>query len=117
MARMITQEQMGVVAGLTLITSLVQLLSDFGLNDSIAKFVSELRGREKDSSTYIFSAISFRAILILPLASVLFLFSNEISMFIFKASTFSSTIKLIAVDSVLVSFLPLLNNVLLGSVC
>jgi len=114
MARMITQEQMGVIAGLTLITSLVQLLSDFGLNASIAKFVSELRGREEDSSTYIFSAISFRAILILPLASVLFLFSNEISMFIFKASTFSSAIKLIAVDSVLVSFSPLFNNVLWG---
>jgi len=42
------------------------------------------------------------------------LFSDEISMFIFKALTFSSTIKLIAVDSVLVSFSPLLNNVLWG---
>jgi O-antigen/teichoic acid export membrane protein len=51
---MITQEQMGVIAGLTLITSLVQLLSDFGLNASIAKFVSELKGRREDSSKYIF---------------------------------------------------------------
>jgi O-antigen/teichoic acid export membrane protein len=32
LARIITQEEMGMVAGLTLLTTLVQLLSDFGLN-------------------------------------------------------------------------------------
>jgi len=31
MARMITQEEMGVIAGLTLLTSLATLISDFGL--------------------------------------------------------------------------------------
>jgi O-antigen/teichoic acid export membrane protein len=52
MARMITQEQMGVIASLTLIISLVQLLSDFGLNASIAKFVSELKGRREVSNIH-----------------------------------------------------------------
>lgn len=115
MARMITQEQMGVIAGLTLITSLVQLLSDFGLNASIAKFVSELKGRREDSSKYIFSALSFRIILSLPLALMLFLFSNDVSIFLFKSSIFSSTIKLIAIDSIFISFSPLLNSILWGS--
>ena len=115
MARMITQEQMGAIAGLTFIISLVQLLSDFGLNASIAKFVSELKGRREDSSKYIFSALSFRIILSLPLALMLFLFSNDISKLLFKSSIFSSAIKLIAIDSIFISFSPLLNSILWGS--
>lgn len=59
MARMITQEQMGAIAGLTFIISLVQLLSDFGLNASIAKFISELKGRQEGSSKYIFFCTFF----------------------------------------------------------
>ena len=41
MARMITQEEMGVIAGLTLLTSLAALISDFSLNSSMLKHVSE----------------------------------------------------------------------------
>lgn len=35
MARAISQEKMGVIAGATLLAGLVQLVSDFGLNTSI----------------------------------------------------------------------------------
>ena len=35
MARAILQDEMGVIAGVTLLAGLVQLVSDFGLNTSI----------------------------------------------------------------------------------
>ncbi|MEM2914346.1 MAG: oligosaccharide flippase family protein [Candidatus Bathyarchaeia archaeon] len=76
LARVITQEEMGVVAGLTLLTALVQLLSDFGLNSAIAKFVSELKGRQTDVSVHVFSAFFFRILLGLLLTLIANSFFN-----------------------------------------
>lgn len=53
MARLITQEEMGVIAGLTLLTPLAALISDFGLNTSILKHVSELRGKGENISNIV----------------------------------------------------------------
>ena len=53
MARAITPKEMGVVAGVTLMHSLAQVLVDFGLNTSIAKFVSEDVGRKTDYSKHV----------------------------------------------------------------
>jgi len=38
MARVITQAEMGGIAGITLLASLIQIIVDLGLNSSIAKF-------------------------------------------------------------------------------
>ena len=115
LARMITVEQMGAIAGLTLLTSLAQLISDFGLNSSLAKFVSELRGRGEDPSGHILSSLSFRIITSLALALPLFIFSTDISTTLFKAAGYSGVIRLLAIDSALISIAPLLNAVLWGS--
>ena len=60
---------MGVMAGLTLLASFIQLLSDFGLNHSLAKFVSELKGRGEGSSSHLLSDMVFQgcsSILLVP---------------------------------------------------
>jgi len=114
MARMISQEEMGVVAGLTFLASLLQLASDFGLNTSLAKFVAELKGRSKDISAHVFSALTFRIPLCIMLALILFLFSSSISLLLFKTDSYTDTIKLLALDSILLSISPLLKNILWG---
>ena len=62
MARMITQEEMGVIAGPTLLTSLATLISDFGLNSSILKHVSELGGKGENISNIVVSVATFRTL-------------------------------------------------------
>ena len=39
MSRAITREEMGVIAGVTLLCSLIQTVVDLGINSSIAKYV------------------------------------------------------------------------------
>ncbi|MCC6018807.1 MAG: hypothetical protein LM601_07240, partial [Candidatus Verstraetearchaeota archaeon] len=43
LTRCVSQVDVGVLAGLTLLASFFQLVSDFGLGSSLAKFVSEFR--------------------------------------------------------------------------
>ena len=114
MARMVTTDEMGVIAGLTLLSSLAPLISDFGLNSSILKHVSELKGRSESISDVISSAAIFRTALSVLIASVVFVMSSSISEILFKTTGYSYTIKLLSIDAVLLSISPLLNNTLLG---
>jgi len=115
MARIITQEEMGVIAGLTLLTSLATLISDFGLNTSILKHVSELRGREENISDIVVSATNFRTLTCLVIASALFIIAPNLSETLFKTNLYTYTIRLLSIDVVLLSLGPLFNNVLLGA--
>jgi PST family polysaccharide transporter len=115
MARIITQEEMGVIAGVTLLTSLVVLVSDFGLSSSIAKHVSELKGKGQDISSVVVSSIAFRIPICIVLASSLFIFASEISTILFKSTIYVSAIGLLSIDAILLSLIQLLDNVLLGA--
>ena len=114
MARIITEEEMGVIAGVALLTSLVQLASDFGLNSSIAKHVSEMEGRGQDLSRTVISAVAFRIPVCILLSSLMFFFSSDISLILFKTNVYALAISLLSLDAVLLSLTPLLSNVLLG---
>ena len=114
MARMISREEMGVVAALTLLATLISLLSGFGLNQTLAKFVSELKGRKEDVSTHVVSALSFRAPVSFLLALALFASSSHLSNLLFRTNAYSSLMALLAADSFLISVSPLLNSVLWG---
>src|SRR3990172_700040 len=84
MARMVTADEMGVIAGLTLFTSLFPLLSEFGLNLSILKRVSELSGKGENISSIVVSALSFRTIICLSVASTALIIAPNLSDIIFK---------------------------------
>jgi len=114
MARMISREEMGVVVALTLLTTFIGLLSSFGLNQTLAKFVSELKGRKEDISTHVVSALFFRAPVSLLLALALFALSPNLSNLLFRTNAYSSLMALLAADSFLTSVYPLLNSVLWG---
>jgi len=114
LARIITQEEMGMVAGLTLLTTLVQLLSDFGLNSAIAKFVSELKGRRIDISAHVFSALFFRILVGSLITLVLLALSPTFSSILLGNISYQIVIMLIIADSFLLSVSSLLNYVLLG---
>jgi PST family polysaccharide transporter len=115
MARMITQEEMGVIAGLTLLTSLAALVSDFGLNSSVLKHVSELRGKGENISNIVVSATTFRTVVCLIIASTLFVIAPNLSESLFKTNAYAYTIRLLSIDAVLLSISPLFNSVLLGA--
>lgn len=115
MARAITQEEMGVVAGVNLLHSLVQVMVDFGLNTSIAKFVSENIGRKADYAKHVFSALAFRLLASLAVFLLLLSSSKTVSQAFFGTPEYSSLLTIIAVDMTLVSIASLLNGVLLGS--
>lgn len=114
LARVITQEEMGMVAGLTLLTALVQLISDFGLNSTIAKFVSELKGRKTDVSVHVFSALFFKILLGLLLTLILIALSPNLSSILLGNPSHQPVIVLIILDSLLLSVSSFLNNILLG---
>jgi len=115
MARMITPEEMGVIAGLTLLTSLAALISDFGLNTSIPKHVSELRGKGENISNIVVSATSFRTLVCLITASTLFVIAPNLSEILFKTNVYAYMIRLLSIDAALLSINPLFNSVLLGA--
>jgi stage V sporulation protein B len=115
MARAITPKEMGVVAGVTLVHSLAQVLVDFGLNTSIAKFVSEDIGRKTDYSKHVFSAIVFRLLAASVVSLPVFFFSTTVSEAFFGTVEYSGLLNVVTVDIVLVSIASLLNGILLGS--
>jgi O-antigen/teichoic acid export membrane protein len=115
LTRSISQVDVGVVAGLTLLSSFFQLLSDFGLNQSLAKFVSELKGRGEGSSSHLFSAMVFRVALASFLSLLLFLFPEGFSLLLFKTSSYSPLVRILSLDVLLLSVLPLLSSFLLGA--
>ena len=115
LTRSVTQVDVGVVAGLTLLASFFQLLSDFGLNQSLAKFVSELKGRGEGSSSHLLSAMVFRIALASFSSLLLFLFPEWFSSLLFKTSSYSHVVRVLSLDVLLLSVLPLLSSFLLGA--
>jgi len=114
MSRAVAQEEMGVIAGVTLLYSLVQTVVDLGINSSITKFISENIGKGVDPSKHVVSALTLRLPLTLAAASSIAIFSKNISETLFKTAAYSNIVTLIAIDAILLSIAPLLNNVLLG---
>ena len=115
MARMVATDEMGVIAGLTLLTSLASLISEFGFNSSILKHVSELKGKGENISDVVVSAATFRTVVCLLVTSAVFLIAPSLSEILFKTSAYAYTIRLLSIDIVFLSLNPLLNNVLLGA--
>jgi len=115
LARAITREEMGILSAITLISSFIQLTSSFGLTQSIAKYVSELKGRGEDISTHFVSALLFKIPVALLACSALFLFSEDISSILFGSPLHHELVKLAALDAFALSLSPILRSVLLGS--
>ena len=61
---------MGILTAITLVALFVQLASDFGLAASLAKYVSELRGRDEDTSTHFVSVLVLKIPVALILCSI-----------------------------------------------
>ena len=115
LARAITQEQMGILAAVTFISSLIQISNDFGLSVSISKYVSELKGRGQDISAHFISAFSFKLPLAITLCTGLYIFSENVSSILLGTATYNNFIKLAAADAFTLSFSPLFYNLLLGT--
>jgi PST family polysaccharide transporter len=115
MARIITAEEMGVVAGIGLLTSFAQAATDFGLNSSIPRHVSESKGKGEGIRDLIVSAVAFRIPVSITLASILFVFASSVSSVFFRTTGFGYVIALLSLDLAILCLNPLLNNVLLGN--
>lgn len=115
MARVITQEEMGVIAGVTMLCSLIQTGVDLGISPSIAKFISEDIGRGLDYSKHIVSALILRLALILTVTLQVAVLSTQISEALFKTPIYSKVLTFALVNVVFLSMSSLLNSILWGS--
>lgn len=115
MARIITTEEMGVVAGISLLTSFASVASDFGLNSSIPRHVSESKGKGEGIRDLVVSAIAFRIPVSITVASILFVSATSISSVFFRTTGFGYVLTLLSLDLTMLCVNPLMNNVLLGN--
>jgi len=115
LTRSVSQVDVGALAGLTLLATFLQILSDLGLSSSLAKFVSELKGRGEGAASYLISAITFRGVIASTLSLLLLITSEWFSTLLFKTTTYSPAIRLLSLDLLLISLTPILNSFLLGA--
>jgi O-antigen/teichoic acid export membrane protein len=115
LARVITQEQMGMLTAITLVSSFVQLVFDFGLAASLPKFVSELKGKGEDVSAHILGALIIKIPATFLPCLVLFVFAGNVSSIFFGAADKYDLVRLATLDSFILAFAPVLNSILLGA--
>jgi len=106
---------MGTLAVLTLIASFIQLASNLGLLQALAKYVAELKGREEDFSAYFVSSMTFKTLAVLSMSLVLFFFSRNLSSILLKSPQYYELIRLTAIDIIVSSFPLIFSNLLLGA--
>jgi len=114
LARAITQEDMGTLTVLTLIASLIQLASNFGLLQALAKYVAELKGREEDFSAYFISTLTFKASSALLISLAVFSFSGDISSTLLRSPSMYELVRLTAIYAFISAFRPVFSSLLLG---
>jgi len=114
MARAVTQVEMGVIAGATLLVSLVTMLVDLGLNGSLVKFISENVGRGADFSGYVKSALLLRVLLASAAALQVAAASEALSGILFRTPAYGGVLRIVALDCIPLAIAPLLNSVLWG---
>jgi len=115
MARIITTQEMGVVAGISLLTGFAQAFTDFGLNSAIPRHVAEMKGKGEDIKEMVVSAVAFRIPVSITFASITFVLANSVSLALFKTTGFGYVIALLSLDLVLLCINPLMTNVLLAN--
>jgi O-antigen/teichoic acid export membrane protein len=115
LTRSVSQVDVSALAGLTLLATFLQILSDPGLSSSLAKFVSELRDRDEGTASYLISAITFRGVIASTLSLLLLLIPEWFSTTLFKTTTYSPAIRLLSLDLLLISLTPLLSSFFLGA--
>jgi len=106
---------MGTLTVLSLVSSFIQLVSDFGLSQALAKYVAELKGREEDFSAHFASSLIFKTSAAIVICLALFLFSGNISSALLKSPSLHGLIRLTAIDAFILASKPMLNSLLLGT--
>jgi len=115
LARVISQEQMGMLAALTLLNSFIQAFFDFGLTSSLTKYISELKGRGKDPSAHILGALIIKIPATLVPCLVIFIFSANVSSILFGVSGIYGLVRLAILDSFILALTTVLNSIHLGA--
>ena len=115
LARIITQEDMGVLAVLSLLLAAIQIISGFGIPQALAKYVAELKGREEDFSAYFLSTLTFKISSALVICLIVYSISGSVSSIILKSMSFSDLVRLAVLDAFISAFIPVFNSLLLGA--
>jgi len=115
-ARLITQAEMGILATLTLIVGVCQLIASLGLPSAATKFIPEYMGKDdhQTASSVFYQILKVSLTLSVTLASLCFVFSDSISLYLFKTTAHGRLFKVLAFDIVAAGVLPCLSNSLLG---
>jgi len=116
MARLMTKTEMGVYVTLSLVFALVQMGASFSLPSAAVKFIADLRGQneEKGAAGVAFQILRFTLITSIVSGSLVFLFSNQISVLLTRTIGYVEVFKILALDLVFAGFLPSLNGIMIG---
>jgi O-antigen/teichoic acid export membrane protein len=106
---------MGTLTVLILISSFIQILSDFGLPQALAKFVSELKGKGEDYSAHFIASLTFKTSAALLMSLAILTLSEEISSFLLRSPAMKELVSLTAIYAFIAALTPILGNLLLGT--
>jgi len=113
-ARILTQEEMGVVVALTLTVSAVQIISDLGFSSGLAKFVAEERGKGGDYTPILFGGVLTKVLMAVSLVAVCAGFAPQLSQIFLKSDEYAFLFRLVSVDIFFACIFTTVNSLLLG---
>lgn len=117
LARLITPMEMGILAVLTLVNGLCQIIGTVALPQAVTKFIAESfpRGETRVAASAFYQALRVTFILAMPLGLVIFLAASTLSIALLGQATYVIFFQVLALDILFYAgALPVLNATLLG---
>ena len=105
---------MGVLAILSLLLAVIQIISGFAVTQALAKYVAELKGKKEDFSAYFLSALTLKASSALIICLIFYSISEIVSSTLLKSTSLHVLIKLALLDAFISAFIPVFSSLLLG---
>jgi len=114
--RTIPETEIGVMAVLTLVVGVCQLVSGMGFPKMATKFIADFMGRERRDGAAGVGYGTLRVSLIISslMSLLVFHFSDDLSLFTLKSTVFGGIFKVLAIDLVFATPLPSLTAIIVG---
>lgn len=116
-ARLISQAEMGILATLTLVVGICQLIANLGLPNTATKFIAEHMGKNdhRNASSIFYQTLKVSLSLSVALALFCFIFADSISLHLLRTTAYARLFQVLALDIVFAAgIFPVLTNSLLG---
>jgi len=117
LARLITPKEMGILAVLSMVNGLCQMIASLALPQAVIRFIAESRGRGENqvAASVFYQAIRATLLLAAPFGSAIFLGAAALSAQLLGGQNYTMFFQLLAFDALLYAgALPVLTAAMLG---